>query len=342
MLYRELGKTTLQVSAIGFGTWGLGGTAYGPVSDADSIITLHKALELGINFYDTSDLYGDGRSEEVLGKAFRDRRSNVIITSKTGMLPHNTFDMLQDFSVAHMHKSLEKSLQRLGTDYIDLYQLHSPELNLPNWDDVMAALDSMKQSGKIRHYGLSARSPSDALLLLTRFDFASVQVNYNMIDQRALDIHLFDRCRERCVGVIARTPLSFGYLSGKMTGLEEFPSSDHRSRWPIEQRQRWAKAPALFAKLNEGKQRTISQLALQYCIAEKTPVATVIPGMMNPLHVEDNASILSLPDLTKEECATIREVYLNNNFYDPKAKSSPMPAATSANGALPSSGTSLS
>jgi aryl-alcohol dehydrogenase-like predicted oxidoreductase len=315
----------MAVSEVGFGTWGLGGDSYGPVNDAESRQALRLAFDSGVTFFDTSDFYGAGRSEEVLGQTFHDVRSQVIIATKVGLLPHTGFYMPTDFSVGWIQASAEASLKRLGTDYIDLYQLHSPPLDLPNWDEIVDTLRRLREAGKIRAFGLSARSPADALAAVARFGFDVVQVNFNLIDQRALDIGLLARCHTDNVGVIARTPLCFGYLSGLMTGEEEFVGRDHRANWPRAQLRRWAQAPKLFAPLNEGTPRSLVHLALQFCLAFPA-VSTTIPGMLTREQVVEDTGVAAMPPLNDAEVAAIREIFRNHIFYDPAAKTDAAPA----------------
>lgn len=319
MRYRHLGKTGLVVSEIGFGAWGLGGDSYGPVDDAASRAALELAFTRGVTFYDTSDLYGGGHSESILGSVVKGRRDRVVIATKFGTLPHTGFYMPQDFSAANMTRSVDASLQRLGIDYIDVYQLHSPQIDLPNWEEITGTLKGLRDSGKIRAFGISSRSPGDAKIAVEQHGFEVIQTNFNLIDQRAVTSGLFDLCVERQVGVIARTPLCFGYLSGTMTGDEEFQGRDHRANWPREQLRRWAKAPELFAPLNAGTGRTISQLALQYCLSEPA-VSTVIPGMLTPAQVEENVAAGEMPPLSSADADAIRGIYKSHVFYDPGAK----------------------
>lgn len=319
MKYRTLGSTGIRISEIGFGTWGLGGDSYGPVDDDTSEKVLKEALDSGITFYDTSDLYGNGHCEEILGRAFSDCRQQMVIATKVGTLPHTGFYMPQDFSEAHIRASMDASLRRLETDYVDLYQLHSPPMELPNWDEIVGVLKSLRQEGKIHASGISARSPEDAKTAIEKFGFEAVQVNFNLIDHRAIDSGLFDLCRQRNVGVIVRTPLAFGYLSGKLTGEEEFQGSDHRAKWPREQLRRWANAHHLFAPLNEGKLRTMTQLALQFCLSEEA-VSTVIPGILTLDEVRENSGAADLPALSKDELIAIRRIYRDHQFYDASAK----------------------
>jgi len=322
MRYRPLGRSGLTVSEIGFGTWGLGGVAYGPVDDAESRAALDYAFEQGVNFYDTSDLYGDGHAEAILGEVFRRRRDQVVMATKGGMLPHATFEMPQDFSRAHLNRALDASLARLGSDYVDIYQLHSPPIDLPSWDEVRGTLHSMVASGKVRSAAISTRSPADALVAIEQLGFRVIEVNFNMIDQRAVTSGLFARCVELSVGVIARTPLCFGYLAGTMTGDETLTPGDHRANWPKEQLRRWAQSPRLFAPLVDGRGRTISQLALQYCLSEPA-VSTAIPGMLTRTQARENISVTDLPTLSGADAETIRESYAQNIFYDPSSKSQP-------------------
>jgi aryl-alcohol dehydrogenase-like predicted oxidoreductase len=320
MRYRILGSTGLEVSEIGYGTWGLGGNSYGPVDDNESKKTLKLAFEKGINFYDTSDLYGDGHSEELLSEVFKNTRDKVIVATKGGTLPHTGFYMPQDFSPKHLKNALEGSLQRLKTDYIDLYQLHSPKIeDIENNESVIQLLEGFQKEGKIRAYGISVRSPDDGKIAIEKYHFPVVQVNFNMIDQRAIENGLFALAREREVGIIVRTPLVFGYLTGKLDGNEQFQGIDHRANWPKEQLQRWAKAPNLFSFLYEGKDRTPAQTALRFCL-EHDGVSTVIPGMMNINEVRENTEASDMSPLTDEEMERIRRIYQDHDFYDKSAK----------------------
>lgn len=321
MRYRPLGRTGLTVSEIGFGTWGLGGDSYGPVDDEVSRAALRAAFDRGITFYDTSDLYGTGHSESVLGAALEDVRERIVIGTKVGLLPHSGFAMPQDFSVGHLRDGLAASLDRLRTRYVDLYLLHSPELDLLRADpEIIATLKEFQAQGKIRAWGLSARSPADAKAGVEEFDFPAVQVNYNMIDQRAQDDGLFALARARGTGIIARTPLCFGYLTGTLSGEHRFTGRDHRANWPVDQLRRWAEAPGLFGHLYDGDgQRSAAQFALQFCLADDA-VATVIPGMMTPMEVEENVRAVEWPPLDEAELAEIRRIYASNSFYDRSAK----------------------
>ena len=241
MNYRPLGETGLQVSEIGFGAWGIGGgeaaPAYGTTDDRRSIYALQRAFELGINFFDTADFYGDGHSETLISRALGDHREEIVIASKVGLVDANG---AQNFSPGHIRNSVEGSLSRLQTDCIDLYQLHGPPVHLLEEDDsIIATLHDLKEAGKIREIGISVASPEDGLAAVTRFGFRVIQVNFNLVDQRAQEIGLFDLCLQTGAGIIGRTPLCFGFLSGAYSAEAEFQPNDHRSGRSPEQINKW-------------------------------------------------------------------------------------------------------
>jgi aryl-alcohol dehydrogenase-like predicted oxidoreductase len=314
--YRSLGRTGLRVSEIGFGAWGIGGNAggavaYGPTDRTESLRALGAAFDRGINFYDTSDFYGHGRSEELIGEAFAGRRAEVVIASKGGMLPDGSG---RDFSAAHLRRALEGSLRRLQTDYIDLYQLHSPAPEALD-EGVVAALAAFQAEGKIRAYGLSARSPEEAMAGAQRFGFPALQVNFNLVDRRALDCGLFEFATRRSIGIIARTPLSFGFLTGRYAADGAFHSHDHRSRWSREQRRLWASAPEQFAALAAALPgQSAAQFALRHCLSYAC-VSAAIPGMLTHAHVDENARAGDLPPLGEAELARIAEIAGRGSFF---------------------------
>lgn len=313
MKYRILGKTGFKVSEIGFGTWGLGGDSYGPVDDSVSKKALKLAFDLGVTFYDTSDLYGNGHSEEILGEVFKNVRDKVIIATKGGTLPHTGFYMPQDFSARHLENALEGSLKRLKTDYVDLYQLHSPTIMDIEKNNVIETLENFKAQGKIMAYGISVRSPDDGKIVIEKYNFPVVQVNFNMIDQRAIENGLFDLAKEKRTGIIVRTPLVFGYLTGLLSGNEQFKGRDHRANWPKEQLKHWADSPDFFSFLYKDK--TPVQAALRFCL-DFEAVSTVIPGMMNIAEVEENVKSSEMSHLSSEEHHRIQQLYQSHEFYD--------------------------
>lgn len=318
MRYRSLGSTGIRVSEIGFGAWGIGGNAggavaYGPTDDRESARAIRAALDRGVNFFDTADFYGFGHSEAMLGAELRGMRERVVIASKAGMLDAQG---TQDFSPAHLRAALEGSLQRLGTDYLDLLQLHSPPLEALRRDgSVLAALEQFVSEGKIRAYGISARSPDDALAAIREWNFRVVQVNFNLVDQRACENHLFDLCARAGAGIIVRTPLCFGYLTGKYGAEANFSESDHRNRWSDEQRKRWAEAGEVFrSALASRVQQTPAQLALRFCLSFEA-VSTVIPGMQAVSEVEENTQASELGALDLAERETLQAAYRGKDFF---------------------------
>lgn len=316
MKYRRLGRTGIQVSEIGFGAWGIGSdhegaVAYGPADRTESLRALRTALDRGITFYDTADFYGHGRSEELIGEAFAGRRAEVVIAGKAGLIEDGS---RHDFSAAHLRRSLESSLERLRTDYVDLYQLHNPPPGAFG-DDTLAALQSMQRAGRVRAIGLSARSPEEGRAAAERFGFACLQINFNLLDQRAIECGLFDLAVREGIGVIVRTPLCFGFLTGRYSAHEAFHERDHRGRWSAVQRERWASAPERFKAVYSALPgQTPAQFALRYCLSY-TCVSTAIPGMLTASHVEENAGASALPPLDEAECARIAEIYLQSGFF---------------------------
>jgi aryl-alcohol dehydrogenase-like predicted oxidoreductase len=318
MKYRLLGKTGLTVSEIGFGAWGIGGAtddgpnSYGATDDGESLRALAAAFDKGITLYDTSNIYGYGHSEELIGKAFKGMREKVIIASKVGFVKYGA---PLDITPAHIRVSLEATLRRLQTDYVDLYQLHSPSLELlEKTPEAVDELRTLKREGKIRAFGFSAKNPGDAIAAIKKYGFEAVQVNFNMIDQRAVESGLFDCASEYGAGVIARTPLAFGFLTGKVADMR-FDPHDHRSLWSEGQLKRWTEAPDLFSFINQGKNRTPAQLALKFCLGFKA-VSAVIPGMLHLSEVEENAQASDTPPLGNEELDAVAVVYKSHEFFD--------------------------
>lgn len=317
MEYRTLGRTGLSVSEIGFGTWGIGGivrnaVAYGPTDDAQSRRVLRMALERGITFYDTAPLYGYGHSEELLGEAFRAVRDEVVIASKVGMVDSNA---RQDFSPEHLRTSVEGSLQRLQTDYLDLLQLHDPPIRLLEaGGEIFRTLEILQKEGKVRAYGISVRAPEDAFTAVQRFGFSCVQANLNLLDQRAVEGGLLDFCQREEVGLIARTPLCFGFLTGAYGEEEDFAAGDHRGLWPAEQRRRWTQAPRLFDEAIPRKGETLAQRALRFCLSYPA-VSTVIPGSLTESQLEENVAASRLGPFPKEERRRFEEVYREHEFF---------------------------
>lgn len=318
MNYRALGNTGLTVSEIGFGGWGIGGgaegnAAYGPVDESESRLALKLAFDLGVTFYDTSPLYGFGRSEELIGEVLQSARRQIVIGTKVGLLDaKGTYD----FTPSHIRRSLEESLRRLKTDYVDLFQLHSPSLDIFIQDPTIPGLlESLRKEGKIRAFGISVRSPVDGLQAIRQYAFNAVQVNFNLLDQRAVESGFFDLCRERNVAAIARTPLCFGFLSGRYSADSVFHPLDHRQKWSKAQKKCWAKAFELFQGVLQARgQQTQIHMALRFCLSYPC-VSTVIPGMLTQLQVKENVMASDFGPFSEEEKQKCQEIYQQNTFF---------------------------
>ncbi len=323
MKYRQFGNTGIEVSEIGFGAWGIGSTqgdsrAYGPTDDKISRKALRKAIEVGITFYDTSPLYGYGHSEELIGSTLKDVRQKIIIASKVGFV---NFKGDQDFSPKYIRSSIESSLSRLQTDYIDVFQLHYPPIDLLREDSrIIDTLDSLKQEGKIRVVGISLKTSEESLIAIEQFNFKSVQVNFNLVDQRALDDGLLKKCEAYGVGVIGRTPLCFGFLTGQYNATDSYDPSDHRSLWSPEQIDRWANAYKLFAgMLIEAEAQTNAQIALKFCLSYPA-LSTTIPGMLTEEHVEENTKSSQLGAFSSPILEKFNQIYRKNTFFIKKGE----------------------
>lgn len=313
MKYRPLGVSGIMVSEIGFGSWGIGGatpgpTSYGPTDDKESQRALKVAFGQGINYYDTAGVYGC--SEKLIGKTFKNCRDQVVIGTKVGFLEHHT---PQDFSRENIITTLQTSLENLGTDYVDLYQLHNPDLQKLPMDDIMDILTELRTRGLIRAFGVSVKHPNHGLLALKYKGFTSVQVNLSMIDQRAIDGNLLKQAKEQGVGIIARTPLNFGFLTdnGKTMSLD-FGLQDHRSTWSMKQREAWQKAARLLSDIHP--RYPLALLALRYCLSVDE-VSTVIPGMLTVSDVFSNTIAGGMPPLSFKTMAQIRKIYNDNDQF---------------------------
>jgi aryl-alcohol dehydrogenase-like predicted oxidoreductase len=290
--YRALGRTGLSVSEIGFGAWGIGGrtsgtTSYGDTDDRTSLAALARALECGITFFDTSAAYGNGHSETLIGQAFAGRRDKVMIATKAG---YDSWDRPPDFSADSVMASVERSLARLCSDYIDLLQLHNPSAAALRDERLRAALARLQADGKIRAWGVSAKSPAEAIEVLAEFDAPVVQANFNMMDVRVLESGLLAEAERRGAGFIGRTPLCFGFLSGTIGRDTAFPPGDHRLGWSRAQLDNWIDGAGDLLRAVKASPGTAgAQAALRFCLAFPA-VSTVIPGILTPEEADQNAA----------------------------------------------------
>ncbi len=315
MRYRKMGKTDLKVSEIGFGTWAIGGPArlgpkeigWGDVDDEVALRTLEACTDLGINFIDTADVYGGGHSEELIGKAFKNRRSDVVICSKGGNVGFSEGGFVKDFSREWIKKVCEESLKRLQTDYIDVYLYHTPRGDMRYIPEEFETLDELKQEGKIRYGGVSIGPAEDGLKLLGCGCGEVVEVAYNIL-QRDAEAELLPGCQGQKVGVIIREPLCSGFLTEKFTLEVTFPTNDIRSSLPREAIAQRVEAVERLRDLIADSSRTLAQLALQFCLSSQA-VSVVIPGAKTPEQLRENANASELGPLTNEELASIDELF---------------------------------
>ena len=311
-----LGRTGIEVSEIGFGAWGIGGrtagaTSYGDTDDAVSLAALKTAQEQGITFFDTSNVYGDGHSEELIGDAFSSCRESVVIATKVGM---RDFSSPTDFDPAFMRTSLEQSLSRLKTDYVDVLQLHNPTLEeLHARPEIISCLQEMRSEGVVRAFGFSLKRPEDGVVAINEFDVDVLQVNVNMLDLRAQECGLLDLVVEKNRAIIARTPLNFGFLTGAVDETTSFSETDHRSAWPRSQIERWSGvARQLRERVSAYQTQSPSCVALRYCLAFEG-VASVIPGMLTPEEVVSNAAASDAHALSEQDLALVAEINAEYN-----------------------------
>jgi aryl-alcohol dehydrogenase-like predicted oxidoreductase len=306
MRYRILGKTSLKVSEVGFGGWQIGGNAfgnsYGPTDDKQSLAAIGRALELGCNFFDTADVYGHGHSEELLGQALRGHRSEVIIATKIGGDFYHGVPRM-NFNPDYLEFALKKSCERLGTDYVDLYQLHNPPTQLVKDGRVFKTLQKLRASGKIRHYGISIHDPQEGLLAMRDRELGAIQVTFNILRQEAKN-QLFPEATKNNVGIIAREPLANGFLGGKLKAESSFPQGDIRHNFPHDYISQLTFAADKLRFL-ESNSRSMAQAAIRFVLDHKD-VSTVIPGAKTREHVEDNFASSGSPSLTGEELLRIK------------------------------------
>jgi len=224
MQYRTLGRTGFNVSAISFGGWAIGGT-WGPVDDDDSLKALHRALDLGVNFFDTADVYGDGHSEQLLARLKRERGPIFHVATKVGRRsnPHDAKSYTRENITAHV----ERCAKNLESEVIDLLQLHCPPTDVYYMPEVFGVLGELKRAGKLKHYGVSVERVEEALKAIEYPDVQSVQIVFNIFRQRPAEL-FFAEAQRRKVGILARLPLSSGLLSGKMKKGQHFLADDHR------------------------------------------------------------------------------------------------------------------
>ena len=315
MHYRELGRTGWKVSTISFGAWAIGGT-WGDVRDEESLAALHRALDLGVDFFDTADVYGDGRSEQLLARLRKERSEPFYVATKAGR--RNDPHIAAGYTKQNLTAFVERSLKNLEVEALDLLQLHCPPTEVFYMPETFAALDDLLKAGKLLHYGVSVEKVEEALKALEYPNVETVQIIFNMFRQRPMDL-FFGEAARRKVGILARLPLSSGMLTGKMTRTSTFESDDHRhgnrqGEWfdrgetfsGLDYETGLQAVDELRALLPEGM--TLTQMALRWILISPA-VTCAIPGAKRPSQVEENVSAADLPELSEETLNRVREIY---------------------------------
>lgn len=321
MQYRPLGKTELKVSEIGYGAWGLGRREWIGADDRESLRSLNRAIDLGVNFLDTALAYGDGHSEALIGRVLKERREQVYVATKVP--PKNRrwpapkgVPVAQTYPGDYIIECCEKSLRNLGRDHVDLLQLHTWQDHFLDQDGWPDALLGLKKAGKVRFVGVSVNDhdPASALRAVRSGVFDTFQIIYNVFDQSP-EPAFFPACVEHGRGVIARVPFDEGALTGAITPETTFPDGDFRNHYFGGDRklQVWDRVKRL-SKLLDGEAKTLPELALRFCLAHDA-VSTVIPGMRKVPNVEANTAVSDGRRLSPRMREALRGHAWERDFY---------------------------
>jgi len=315
MNYRLLGKTGMKVSEVSFGAWAIG-SAWGLVDDRESLAALHKAVDLGVNFIDTADVYGNGRSERLIGKLLRERSETIYVATKAGrkLTPH----VAEKYTGAAIRKFVEGSLKNLRVEALDLLQLHCPPPQIYYTPEMFKELDDMVKAGKLKNYGVSVEKVEEALKAIEYPGVKTVQIIFNMFRQRPAEL-FFREAKARWIGILARVPLASGLLTGKMTRATRFRADDHRT---FNRKGQAFDRGETFAGVDYGRGlqaveelkqimphgMTMTQFALKWILMHDA-VSCAIPGAKKPEQVEDNCRASSVPRLSRRTMKQVKEIY---------------------------------
>lgn len=315
MQFRELGRTGWKVSALSFGSWAIGGS-WGAVDEAESFAALNRAIDLGVNFFDTADVYGDGISERLLAKLRHQRKESIHIATKAGrrLEPH----VASGYNRASLTAFVERSLKNLDTEALDLLQLHCPPTEVYYLPEVFGILDDLTTAGKIRYYGVSVEKVEEALKAIEYPNVQTVQIIFNLFRQRPAEL-FFEQAQKRKVGILARVPLASGMLTGKLKPDSAFASDDHRA---FNRHGEAFDRGETFAGVdyNRGLQAveelkaicpagmSLTQFALRWILMFDT-VTCAIPGAKRPAQAEEDFSAADLPPLSEETMRQARSIY---------------------------------
>lgn len=315
MQYRQLGSTDLRVSELSFGTWAIGGS-WGKVDDQESLRALAYAIEQGVNFFDTADVYGNGHSEELLAKATKGKEDRIYIATK--FCRAGDIHDPNNYSEASVRAYCEASLKRLGRETIDLYQIHCPPFSILKQGAVFEVLEKLKQEGKIRYYGVSVETIEEGLYVIEHSQASALQVIFNILRQKPLE-RLLPEAKRRGVGILVRLPLASGLLTGKFTKQTTFAEDDHRhfnrngEQFNVGETfggLEFEKGVELADKLRwiaDGR-GSMAKAALRWVINHEE-VTCAIPGFKTVKQVEENLAALAVPSFSEEEMARLRQFY---------------------------------
>lgn len=340
MKYRKLAGTDLTLSEVGFGVWSVSTNWWGEVSEADGIALLRKAFDRGITFFDTADTYGEGYGEEILAKALGGQRDQIVIGTKFGYdldAPRSGHqrERPQNWSPEFVKAACEKSLARLGTDHIDLYQMHNSRLTAIQRDDTVAALDDLSTEGKIKHWGVAV-GPDIGWIEEGEYTLRErgvpAQLIYSILEQDPAD-RFIRSATEANVGVFCRVPHASGMLDGtytKDTQLDSMPfdADDHRSYRKMQWLSQSLEKLKQIDFLVSGKQATVGQIAIKFCLAPSI-MASCLPTITNEKQLDEYAAAPEIDELPVSELERMSELYANNFGSDEK---DPMKSSQSPTG----------
>jgi aryl-alcohol dehydrogenase-like predicted oxidoreductase len=315
MRYRKFGRTGWEVSEIGFGAWAIGAD-WGHVSEADALEALHKSIDLGVNFIDTADVYGDGRSERLIAQVLKERSEQVYVATKAGrrLNPH----LAEGYNRQNLTDFIERSLVNLDVEALDLVQLHCPPTEVYYTPDVFKVLDDLTKAGKIKHYGVSVEKVEEAIKAIEFPNVKSVQIIFNIFRTRPAEL-VFQLAQEREVAILARVPLASGLLSGKMTRQTTFSEDDHRNYnrngqafdvgetfSGVDYETGLEAVDEIRPLVPEGM--TMAQFALRWILMFEA-VSTAIPGAKNTQQATDNAIASEFPPLNDATMNDLQDIY---------------------------------
>ena len=315
MKYRTFGRTGWQVSEIGFGAWAIGAD-WGRVSEADALVALNKSIDLGVNFIDTADVYGDGRSERLIAQVIKERSEQIYVATKAGrrLNPH----LAEGYNRANLTAFIERSLVNLDVESLDLVQLHCPPTDVYYNPEVFEVLDDLTKAGKIQHYGVSVEKVEEAIKAIEFPNVKSVQIIFNIIRPRPAEL-FFQLSQERQVAILARVPLASGLLSGKMTRQTTFGADDHRNynrhgeSFDVGETFSGVDFETGLEAVEQirplvPEDMTMAQFALRWILMFDA-VTTAIPGAKNIHQAGDNAKASQFPPLSEETMVQLQDIY---------------------------------